>query len=86
MYYIRNNFKPHNIHRIILGCFLLAIKYNEDIYYTNKHDAEVGGLKVKEINELEFFSFQLLDFNLYISDDIYIKYLKYITNYTPSQN
>ena len=77
---------PHNIHRIILGCLLLAIKYNEDIYYTNKHYAEVGGLSVKEINELEFFSFQLLDFNLYISDDIYIKYLKYITNYTPSQN
>ena len=77
---------PYNIHRIILGCLLLAIKYNEDIYYTNKHYAEVGGLSVKEINELEFFSFQLLDFNLYISDDIYIKYLKYITNYTPSQN
>ena len=77
---------PYNIHRIILGCLLLAIKYNEDIYFTNKHYAEVGGLSVKEINELEFFSFQLLDFNLFISDDIYIKYLKYITNYTPSQN
>ena len=77
---------PHNIHRIILGCLLLAIKYNEDFYYTNKHYAEVGGLTVKEMNELEFFSFQLLDFNLYISDDIYKKYLKYITNYSPSQN
>ena len=77
---------PHNIHRIILGCLLLAIKSNEDIYYTNKHYAEVGGLTIKEMNELEFFSFQLLDFNLYISDDIYKKYLKYITNYSPSQN
>ena len=77
---------PHNIHRIILGCLILAIKYNEDIYYTNKHYAEVGGLTLKEINELEFFSFQLLDFNLYISDDIYLKYLKYVTNYSSSKS
>ena len=74
---------PHNIHRIILGCLILAIKYNEDIYYTNKHYVEVGGLTLKEINELEFFSFQLLDFNLYISDDIY---LKYVTNYSSSKS
>ena len=76
---------PHNIHRIILGCLLLALKYNEDMYYTNKYYAEVGGLSLKEINDLEYFSFQLLDFNLYVSDDIYIKYKQYISNYTPSK-
>ena len=73
---------PHNIHRIILGCLLLAIKYNEDVYFTNEHYAKVGGVSVKELNELEYFSIELLNFNLFISDDIYQKYLKYITNYS----
>ena len=77
---------PYNIHRIILGCLLLAIKYNEDVYFTNEHYAKVGGISVKELNNLEYFSFQLIDFNLYISDDIYDKYLKYITNYSSSKS
>ena len=77
---------PHNIHRIILGCLLLAIKYNEDVYFTNEHYAKVGGVSLEEINHLEYFSFLLLDFNLFISDDLYQKYLKYITNYTSSES
>jgi len=77
---------PHNIHRIILGCLLLAIKYNEDVYFTNEHYAKVGGISLEELNYLEYFSFQLLEFNLYISDDIYQKYLEYISNYTPEQS
>ena len=73
---------PHNIHRIILGCLLLAIKYNEDVYFTNEHYAKVGGVSIQELNSLEYFSIQLLNFNLYISEDIYQKYLNYITNYS----
>jgi len=76
---------PHNIHRIILGCLLLAIKYNEDVYFTNEQYAKVGGIKLAELNYLEYFSFHLLNFNLYISNDIYQNYLQYISNYT-SQN
>ena len=75
---------PHNIHRIILGCLLLAIKYNEDVYFTNEHYAKVGGVSLEELNQLEYFTFLLLDFNLFISDDLYQKYLKYITNFTSS--
>ena len=77
---------PHNIHRIILGCLLLAIKYNEDVYFTNEHYAKVGGVSIKELNTLEYYSFQLLDFNLFISEDIYQKYLNYITNYSNDKN
>ena len=77
---------PYNIHRIILGSLLLAIKYNEDVYFTNEYYAKIGGISLKELNYLEYFSYQLLDFNLYISDDIYGKYLKYITNYSSSKS
>ena len=77
---------PHNIHRIILGCLILAIKYNEDIYYTNEQYAKIGGVSTQELNQLESYSFELLDFNLYISEEIYKKYLLYITNYTPEKD
>jgi hypothetical protein len=73
---------PHNIHRIILGCLLLAIKYNEDLYYTNEQYAKVGGVSVQELNDLELYSIQLLNYNLFISEDIYEKYIQYITNYS----
>ena len=73
---------PHNIHRIILGCLLLAIKYNEDIYFTNEQYAKIGGVPLKELNRLEFISIEFLNFDLYISEDIYQKYLKYISNYS----
>ena len=77
---------PYNIHRIILGCLLLAIKYNEDIYFTNEQYAKVGGITLEELNYLEYFSFQLLDFNLYISEELFQKYLNYITNYSSTKS
>ena len=72
---------PHNIHRLILGCLILAIKYNEDFYYNNEYYAKVGGVTLDELNILEYKSFQLIEFNLFISDDIFDKYLSYITHY-----
>ena len=77
---------PYNIHRIILGCLLLAIKYNEDVYFTNIHYAKVGGISLQELNILENFSFKFLDFNLYVSDEIYNKYFNYISNYSSSNS
>ena len=77
---------PHNIHRLILGCLILAIKYNEDTYYNNEYYAKVGGVTVEELNNLEYKSFELLNFNLFISNDIYEKYLAYITNYADEKN
>ena len=76
---------PHNIHKIILGCLLLAIKYNEDIYFNKEHYAKVGGVSIEESNNLEYFSIQLLSFDLFISEDIYKKYLNFISSYSVEQ-
>jgi hypothetical protein len=72
---------PHNIHRLILGCLILAIKYNEDVYYNNEYYAKIGGVPLDEINTLEYKSFELIEQNLFISDDIFEKYFAYITHY-----
>ena len=72
---------PYNIHNIILGCLILAIKYNQDFYYTNAYYAKVGGVSVDELNAIEYFAFQLIDFNLFVKKDIYQNYLEFISNY-----
>lgn len=72
---------PHNIHRIILACCLLAIKYNEDDYYANDYYAEVGGVSLEEINVLEYNCISMLNFNLFVEEEIFNKYINYLKNY-----
>ena len=39
-----------NIHKLILGGLLIAIKYNEDDYFSNIFYSKVGGVSKKEKN------------------------------------
>ena len=68
----------HNIHRIIFSAILISIKYNEDNYFDNKYYAEIAGVKLKELNLLEYNFISLLHFNLFIQDEIYDKYKEYL--------
>lgn len=40
-----------------------------DTYYTNQFIAQVGGVSLPNINELERFFMQMIDWNLYISTE-----------------
>ncbi len=53
---------------------LLAIKYNEDDYYSNKYYARVGGISLCELNELEYYLLILLEFDVFIDHEVYEKY------------
>ena len=59
---------------MILAALILAIKYNEDDYYSNEYYAKVGGIALKELNELENSILVLLDFLIFIDDSTYEKY------------
>ena len=65
-----------NIHRLILACMIMAIKFNEDDYYSNEYYAKVGGISMKEMNQLESNTLVLLDFNVFIDDVLYDNYQK----------
>ena len=69
-----------NIHKMILGGMLVAIKYNEDDYFSNSFYAKVGGVSKSEIDVLEYEFLVLIEFNLYVSDDLFLKYYDYIKN------
>ena len=70
-----------NIHRLLLACMVVALKYNEDDYYSNEYYAKVGGISLKELNQLEYNILILLDFNVFIDDALYENYENQIKDY-----
>jgi hypothetical protein len=71
----------YNIHRIILATITIAIKYNEDDYFSNDYYAKVGGISLQEINSLEYECVKLLKHKLFIDDEFFNKYETYLKQY-----
>ena len=67
-----------NIHKFIVTSMLVSIKYNEDDFFSNSFYAKVGGVSIRELNNLEYEFLSLIDFDLYVDDDLYSKYSNYI--------
>eukprot|EP00727_Mastigamoeba_balamuthi_P006053 m51a1_g2067 hypothetical protein (244) ;mRNA; f:1444397-1445895 len=57
----------YNIHRIILGSVICALKFHEDKTYGNDYFARVGGVPVPELNSIEAMFLQLLKWELYVN-------------------
>ena len=55
--------------RLVLTAVLLASKMFNDTYYTNRYIAEVGGVSLANMNDLEKYFMQLIDWNLSISTE-----------------
>ena len=64
----------YNIHKLILSAFILAIKYNEEIYYSMIYYSKIGGVSVTELNNLEFEFFILIRFKLFVQTSLFEKY------------
>merc|ERR1712070_314531 len=70
-----------NIHRILITSIMIAAKYNDDIFYNNTFYAKIGGLPVSELNALEVEVLRFLNFKLYVSKDMFDKYMKELNSY-----
>ncbi len=68
--------------RIIISCVILAIKYNEDDYYSNEYYAKVAGVSLQEVNALEYECLNMLTHSLFIFSDMYENYEKYLKQYS----
>ena len=71
----------YNIHRILFTSVLISIKYNEDSFYENNYYADIAGVKLKELKLLEYTFISMVDFKLYVSNEIYEKYQNFLDNY-----
>lgn len=67
-----------NIHQILFTSIIIAIKYNEDLYYYNKYYAKIVGVTPKELQKMEGEFLRLIKFELYINKKIFDKYKNYI--------
>ena len=65
-----------NIYRLILASMVVAIKYNDDVFASNKSYSMIGGVDLDEINILEPCILDLLQFHLFVTQDLYLKSLK----------
>ena len=64
-----------NMQRLLLVSVMVAAKFLDDLYYSNKHWSQIGGLNLEEVNKLELKLLFLLGFSLSVSRDEYQEYL-----------
>ena len=75
----------YNIHKILFTAILVAIKYNEDDIFNNKHYSQVSGVSIKELNLMERQMLVLLEFKLYVDDNDFEKYKKYLETFCENE-
>ncbi len=68
------DFSHLNIHRLILGSLLAAIKYCNDDLYPNTYYARIGGISLEEMNMIEITFCALLGFEFFVDRETYDKY------------
>ena len=71
----------YNIHRVLFGSVLIAIKSNEDSYYDNKFYSEIAGVKLKELKLIEYTFLELSDFNVCVNEKEYNQYQQYLEDF-----
>ena len=67
-----------NLHKFLFISIIFAIKYNEDIIYSQKLYSDIFDISLKEIRILEEEYVDLIDFNFYVSKKEFLKYKKYL--------
>ena len=60
--------------RLILTTVLITSKFFNDIYFANQYIASVGGVPTVNLNQLENFFLEMIDWNLYISPEDFEKF------------
>ena len=64
----------YNTHRLYFISVLTALKYQEDIYYKNTFYAKICGVKVEDLNKMEYEFVVNMNFDFYVSRVLYKKY------------
>lgn len=62
------------IHRLLCVANIIAVKYWEDLHYSNSYYAQVGGIDLHEINRLEALMMHRLNWDLNISPEEFKQY------------
>lgn len=61
----------YNVYRLLFASVVIALKYNEDKYYSNVFYAKIGGLEIKQLNCLEIEFVIAINFDLFVDNKIF---------------
>ena len=77
------NFKinNYNIYKLLLASMVVAIKFNEDEFYTSEFYGQLGGISKIEMNNLEYEFATMINFNLFIKEDLFYQYYNLLKTY-----
>lgn len=76
----------NNIHKLLLSAIVVAAKYQDDDTYLNTYYAKIGGLTLAELNQLELEFLLMIEFEVYIDDEVYNQYNSKLTGYLHKKN
>jgi hypothetical protein len=71
----------NTIHRLLLVCIYISIKFNEDRKLKGYNYANIAKVSTKELFELEYNFSSLLNFDFFVQNDLFYKYLDYYKHY-----
>ena len=74
--------KYQNFYRLFLTAIVLAIKYNEDVLFKNLVYSRIGGVSIKNLNNLEALFCEKIDYLLYVSYKEYDCYLRHLNGFS----
>ncbi|ORX84918.1 cyclin-domain-containing protein [Basidiobolus meristosporus CBS 931.73] len=72
----------YNVHRLVIVGIMIASKFFSDVYYTNVRYAKVGGLPVKELNNLELEFLYLVQYQVNVGVPELQAYADQLLNYS----
>ena len=71
----------NNVYLILLSSCLISMKFNEDIGINLKNYAQIAGISLDNLINLEFAFLTNLCFDLFVKEDLYQTYYDYFSNY-----
>eukprot|EP01063_Lacrimia_lanifica_P023138 TRINITY_DN3062_c0_g3_i1.p2 TRINITY_DN3062_c0_g3~~TRINITY_DN3062_c0_g3_i1.p2 ORF type:complete len:108 (+),score=31.83 TRINITY_DN3062_c0_g3_i1:379-702(+) len=66
-----------NVHRVVLVALAVAAKVRDDVYYSNKYYASVGGVSTRELNRLETALLTDCDWEVFVGEPQYKAYVEH---------
>lgn len=67
-----------NAHRLIATALVLALKYTQDNFHTNRYYARVAGVPLSELNALEFEFFRKVNYSIGVKPETICGYFEQI--------
>ena len=68
-----------NVHRILFASIVIAIKYIEDKFYSNKYYCKIGGMDLDVLNKIEMKFLVGIGFDLYVEEKFFHMYKNKLT-------